>query len=188
MQKNIYSANKTVLKNIIPMELPLCISIEPTNLCNFKCAMCFHGNNETDPKAKPLKNMDDEVFDKVLNDIKEWTAEIGERVKLIKLYSLGEPLINSNIGEMVRKIKQANVCEKIEITSNGSLLSKDIAQKLVDDELDIFRLSVYSVEKSRMKFVTRTEISPEAIHENIRYLKEYRDKQGGIFHTFMQRC
>ena len=175
LQKNIHSGNKTVLKDVIPLNQPLCVSIEPTNTCNFKCAMCYHGNNESDPKAGPLKNMEMEVFEKTLEDLKSLVRETGERIKLIKLYSLGEPLLNPNICKMVKEIKETNVCEKIEITTNGSLLSKETAEKLVDYGLDILRLSVYSVEKERLHKVTRSNFDPKVIRENLEYLKQYRN-------------
>ena len=179
LQKNIHSANKIVLKDSIPLKQPLCISIEPTNLCNFKCAMCFHGNNENDPKAKPLKNMDNDVFKKTLYDIENWISKTGEKIKLIKLYSLGEPFVNPEACEMVKAIKERNICEKLEITTNGSLMTKETAEKLVNYGLDILRLSVYSVENGRMKAVTRSEITPAVIRENIEYLKYYRDEIRG---------
>ena len=49
--------------------------------------------------------MDMDCFEKTVSDIKKWVDECGEKVKLIKLYSLGEPLIHQNICEMVKKIK-----------------------------------------------------------------------------------
>ncbi len=176
LQKNIHSENRTILKDAIPLAQPLCISIEPTNLCNFKCVMCFHGNNESDPKAQPLKNIEPKVFDKTLNDIREWVAETGKRIKLIKLYSLGEPFVNSDVCEMVRKIKKMEICDQVEITTNGSLITQETARQLVDDGLDILRISVYSIEKERMKYVTQSEVSPDVIYQNLLYLKKYRDE------------
>lgn len=179
--KNIHAQNKTILKNAIPLSIPLCVSIEPSNLCNFKCVMCFHGNNELDPKAKPLKNMDMDVFNKILSDIKAWVGEAGKKIKLIKLYSLGEPLLNPHICDMVNMIKKSDVCEKIEITTNGSLLTYDTAKKLVDYGLDILRLSVYAVDADKMRQVTQSDVSPDKVYENLRYLKQYRDAVGRAF-------
>ncbi len=177
IQKNIYAVNKTVLRDAIPLKVPLCISIEPTNLCNFKCAMCFHGNNEDDPKAKPLKNMDEAVFEKTLEDIKKWVAESGEKIKLIKLYSLGEPFVNPSASVMVKRIKEADVCEKMEITTNGSLMTKEVADKLVEYGLDVLRLSVYSVNDERMKTVTKSKVPPSVVQENFEYLRKVRDEK-----------
>ena len=180
MQKNIYANDKTVLKDAIPLEVPFCVSIEPTNICNFKCRMCFHGNIETDPKAKPLKNMDIVVFEKTLADLKDWVLKTQTKIKLIKLYSLGEPLLNKEICNMVKAIKEADVCNKIEITTNGSLLTEDVAKKLIDYGLDILRISVYSVYKDRFKFVTQSDIEYDLIYKNVKFAKEYRDSNNGM--------
>ena len=175
--KNMYIDDRMVLKDKIPLRVPLCISIEPSNICNFKCVMCFHGNNECDERAKPLKNMDMECFEKTVMDIKKWVDECDEKVKLIKLYSLGEPLIHPNICEMVKRIKELNICDELEITTNASLLNEEIAEKLVDSGLDILRISIYGVNVEQHKYITKSLIMPEKIRENVLYLKKYREEQ-----------
>lgn len=175
--KNIYSKDRVVLKDRIPLNIPLCISIEPSNICNFKCVMCFHGNNECDERAKPLKNMDMDCFEKTISDIKEWVDECGEKVKLIKLYSLGEPLIHPNICEMVKRIKELEICETLEITTNASLLNENIAEKLVDYGLDILRVSIYGVSEDQHKYVTKSVLSSEDIRKNVLYLRKYREEK-----------
>lgn len=170
--KNYYAEARRVLMDVIPLEKPLCLSIEPTNLCNFKCTMCFHGNNEYAEDAKPLKNMDMNCFNKIIDDIKNWG---GDRIKLIKLYSLGEPLLHPAICEMVKIIKEANICDKIEITTNASLLTKEISEKLVEYGLDILRISVYGADSDHMKEITKSNFSPEDIKRNVKYLKNYRE-------------
>lgn len=175
--KNMYTEDRIILKDRIPLKIPLCISIEPSNICNFKCVMCFHGNNECDERAKPLKNMDMDCFEKTVSDIKKWVDECGEKVKLIKLYSLGEPLIHQNICEMVKRIKDLEICEELEITTNASLLNKNIAEKLVDYGLDILRISIYGVTDEQQKYVTKSMVSPGEIRENILYLKQYRERK-----------
>ena len=75
--KNLYPENRIVLKKRLPLDMPLCVSIEPTNICNFKCVMCFHGNNEQDQRAKPLGNIDWGMFEKILSDLREWTRLMG---------------------------------------------------------------------------------------------------------------
>ena len=178
MIMNMYTENRVKLKDVVPLEMPMCICIEPTNLCNFKCVMCFHGNNEYAEDAKPLQNMSMELFEKTICDLEQWKAKTGQKIKLIKLYSLGEPLLHPEIGAMVKRIKEADICGQIEITTNGSLLSKETAEKLVDYGLDILRISVYSVEDEHCKYITKSAIKPDEIREKTLYLKEYRDRKG----------
>ena len=177
--KNMYMNDRMILKDKVPLKIPLCISIEPSNICNFKCVMCFHGNNECDDRAKPLKNMEMSCFEKIILDIHEWIHECGhgEKVKLIKLYSLGEPLLHPGICEMVKKIKELEICDELEITTNASLLTPQIAEKLVDNGLDILRVSVYGATSLQYSYNTKTAFTPDHIKQNVVYLKEYRDKR-----------
>ena len=173
-----YSQKRQVLKDIIPLKLPLCISLEASNLCNFRCIMCYHGSDRYAEESKPLQHMDMSLFEKCVADIKTWCRKENAKIKVMKLYSLGEPLLHKNIGDMVRIIKEADICEMLEITSNASLLTKETAEKLVENGLDIFRASIYSVDEERNREITQTNVSPKQIEENIRYMREYRDSHG----------
>lgn len=175
---NMYPHNRTILKEQIPLVMPLCISIEPSNLCNFRCVMCYHCNDEYEEEAKPIKNMDWECFEKILSDMKQWRNSTGKKIKLIKLYSLGEPLLHPRLCDMLREIKDADVCSQVEITTNGSLLTSEIARKLVDYGLDILRVSVYSVIPERNLYLTKSKMQPQKIREQVKYLREYREQKG----------
>lgn len=181
--KNLYMESRTVLKDVLPLDMPMCVSIEPSNLCNFKCIMCYHGNNEKAEKAKPLSNMEWSVFEKALNDIKSWVKGCGvcgssRRIKLMKLYSLGEPLVNPKCLDMVKAIKQADIAEQLEITTNGSLMTEEISRKMVEYGLDIVRFSIYGLDDEEQKRVTGSSVSVEQIYNNISYLYKYREEQG----------
>ena len=178
IQKNIHNTDKIKLIDHIPLQQPLCISIEPSNLCNFKCSMCYHGNNENDAAAKPLKNMTWDIFQKTVDDVKKLVMKTGNPIKLIKLYSTGEPLLNKKIVDMIKTIKNLNICEKIEVTTNASLMDEKIARDLVDSGLDILRISVYSIYSERMKIITKSEISPDVIKKNVQYIWNYRNGKG----------
>lgn len=172
-----YQSNRINLMEEIPLEVPLCISIEPTNICNFKCQMCFQSTNEYKMKGGPFSFMEMELFHKVLNDIKELTS-CEKKIKLIKLYSMGEPLLNTNIGEMLKEIKKADICMQVEITTNASLLTEALSKAFVDNELDFLRASIYSMKEDNHKRVTQSDIRPLQIKNNLFFLRKYRDEQG----------
>ena len=140
-----YQKNRLTLRDVVPLDVPLCICIEPTNICNFKCLMCWQSTTEYTKHGGPFGNMTDELFDKLLEDMKEFCRHQGKKIKLIKLYSTGEPLLHKGICRMVQKIKGADICHEMEITTNASLLTKEVAKELVDLELDYLRASIYSV-------------------------------------------
>ena len=172
-----YRSNRIKLIDSIPLNLPLCISIEPTNICNFKCLMCWQSTDEY-RKAGNFGFMDMKLFYKVIDDIKSLCDKFGGKIKLMKLYSGGEPLLHKNITEMVHAIKTANICNELEITSNVSLLTEEMAKSFVDDGLDYFRASIYSVVPKEQLRITQSKVLPDEIHDRLGVLYKYRNEQG----------
>lgn len=173
-----YKTTRNILKDVLPVDLPYSISIEPSNICNFKCIMCTQGSEKYGKLGAPFLNMDMRCFNKVVSDLRQWCENTGKKIKVIRLYSTGESLLHPQIGEMVKRIKEQNVCDAIEITTNGSLLKSEYARQFVEYGLDYLRVSIYSVYKERNREITRNTISPEEIREKIKYLKDYRDSLG----------
>lgn len=173
-----YTTQRILLKDSVPLEVPLCICIEPTNICNFKCLMCWQSTEEYKRDGGPFYNMDMGVFRKIILDIKELCEKNKKKIKLIKLYSTGEPLLHPEINIMVKEIKEAGICENLEITTNAALLTKELAESFVDLGLDYLRVSIYSVLPERHMQVTQSKITPKCIANNVKYLKAYRTQQG----------
>lgn len=172
-------SNRQILKDILPLEKPFTIFIEPSNSCNFRCLQCPHGLDDYEEKAGPIGNMSEEVFSKLLNDMIEWKKDFNEKylLKVIRLYLEGEPLINPRYCEMLRQLKENNIAERIELVTNGSLLSKEICEKLVEYGLDYITISIYSVIEEKNKHITRSDITPTQIRDNIKYLRKIRDEK-----------
>ncbi|WP_297966363.1 radical SAM protein [uncultured Anaerovibrio sp.] len=114
-----YQNDRVKLIDAVPLDAPLCIIVEPTNVCNFKCLMCWQSTEDYKKDGGPFSNMDMKLFEKIIDDTKSMVEKYG-KIKLIKLYSTGEPLLHPQIGEMVKTIKDANICVNLEITTNGS--------------------------------------------------------------------
>ena len=79
---------------------------------------------------------------------------------------------------MVRIAKKADIAERVDTFSNGSLLTKDISRRLIDDGLDIIRFSIYAAEDMRHRKVTKTKCDVATIRDNIKLLRELRDSKG----------
>lgn len=172
-----YQQNRICLKDALPLERPLCISFEPTNICNFKCLMCCQSTEEFKKEGGPFINMSYELFSKGLEDVKKFCTN-GNKIKLVKLYSLGEPLLNPLIEQMLIDVKKADVAEKVEITTNASLLTESMAKTFVDYELDYLRCSIYAIDDEQQKSVTGANIKARDILAKVAKLKKYRDSCG----------
>ena len=133
MMKKIAGKKPNIIKELagrlfffLP-QIPSYVQVGITNKCNFNCKMC--------PRAflnVPYKDMDFELFKKIvarLNGVYE-----------INLSSWGETLLHPRIFEMIKYCKDLGF--KTDFTSNGSLLSPSVADKLIKAGLDRISFSI----------------------------------------------
>ena len=165
------NTGRKVLKEVIPLQKPFTVLIEPSSLCNFRCLQCFQRLKGDNYFTKTRMNMPLSRFEKVLSQLKEWQ---GPKIKVLKLSIYGEPLMNPDFCEMVRMAKTADVAERIETTSNVSLLTREKAEKLVDAGLDYLRVSIYGADVENHRKVTSSTFTPEMIRSNLFTLLEVR--------------
>ena len=86
------------------------IYIEITNICNLKCKFC--------PETSRNKEyMSIENFEKIIEKIHKHT-------KLVCLHVKGEPLLHSNLEELLEILEKYNL--KANITTNGTLITQNI--------------------------------------------------------------
>ena len=136
----IVSHDRKLLRDKVPLSKPWYLFIEPTNLCNFRCLSCIHGSENTRNDLAPLRHMEMGLYKKLICELQEWD---GPRLKLLRLAVLGEPLMNSEFCDMVRIAKEANVAERVDTFSNGSILTEEVSGKLIEYGLDVIRFSIY---------------------------------------------
>ena len=130
---------RTRLETVIPFSTPYLVFLDPSDVCNQHCAFCPSG----DPKllkrvGRTPKLMDFELYQKIIDDL----AAMPEPVKTLRLYSDGEPLLNSDFPNMVRYAKKTGRFGQVDTTSNGVLLKPDLSQKIVNAGLDKIFISV----------------------------------------------
>jgi len=106
------------------------IYIEPTNRCNLKCVTCVRNSWD-----EPLGDMDWSVYQKLIDNL----ADFPE-VKTIAFAGLGEPLLHPKLPEMIQLAHERGL--RTEMTSNAMLLTKEIANRLIDAGLDQFAVSI----------------------------------------------
>ena len=141
--------------------LPSVIRIEVTNGCDLKCIIC-------DRKAMKRKIglMDFDLFKKIADNA------IKCKIPVIGLNRFGEPLLNQNIVDMIRYCKK-NGAPYVELTTNGTKLSKELSAKLIKSGLDSIAISMDGFTKETYEAI-RIGANFNDVKKNVRDLLELK--------------
>ena len=151
---SLRNRDRAPLHSIAPLDHPLVIYLEPTNVCNFRCAMCPTGDTELVKQHRPVGMMPWELWKKIVDDFKAFEKP-AENAHLFKD---GESTLHPRFLDMLGYLRDSGVVKRIWIKTNGSKLSPKYNQGLIDNGLDDIGISVEHVtsagylERSRVKF------------------------------------
>lgn len=166
------------LSDLIPLEMPFTLFIDPTNWCNFKCSFCPRNFDDFSTYAGKFQHMDMVLFEKIMEDLKLCNGKL----KVLRLFYLGEPLLCPDFLNMLKMAIEYDIAERIEISSNASLLTLEIARKILElaktySGIIYLRFSIYSVIVEKNKNITKSPITVEDICGNVGRFKELREEQ-----------
>lgn len=162
------------LIDIIPLKKPFTLLIEPSNYCNFRCVSCFQSLKEENYLTKHRGLMSMELYRDIIRQFQEWE---GDKLKVLKLSLYGEPFTNPNFGEMLRIAREADIAERIETTTNASLLTEELCEQLVTYGIDYIRVSIYGGNQKRYEEVTSCpDVSMDKIWNNLKRVQEFKKK------------
>ncbi len=112
--------------------LPDEVTIEPTNRCNSRCAICLPYRRDPAAPAPPLGCMAWETLERV--------APLLRRARRVLFTGNGEPLLHPRYLEMARWVK-ARV-PFVYLFTNGSLIDDAVARGLVAARVDLVSVSL----------------------------------------------
>jgi len=164
--------HRICLTDVIPLATPFAVNIDPCDKCNFQCKFC-PTSDRTLMKNTPGRNhgvINMELYKKVIDDI----ASFDDKIKLLNLHKDGEPLLNKNISKMVSFAKQAQCAEKIVITTNASLLTRELSIELIEAGLDRLIISIEGINEHQYLRYSNYKIDYENFVDNIRFFYENR--------------
>ena len=168
--------NRHNLIDVIPLKKPYTLLIEPSNYCNFKCVQCFQSIQADNYLKEHRGLMSMETFETIIHQFQTWE---GDKLKVLKLSLYGEPFTNPDFCEMLRIAKNAEIAERIETTTNASMITEQIAEKLVEYGIDYIRVSIYGGKQKRYEEVTSVEtVSMKEIYQNLKYIQKLKKAKG----------
>ena len=160
------------LAGILPLATPFTIYIDPSSACNFKCNFCCHSIGPNHIKRSEFKPqiMDFELFSSAIEQMKDFPGKI----KMLSLFLVGEPLLNKRLPDMIAYARESMIADRIFLTTNGSLLTKQLNRALIDAGLDEILISVEALDTEGYREIASVNIDYELFVDNIRNLFENR--------------
>lgn len=120
--------------NLLRLHRPLTqltkVYIEPTVSCNLDCVMCFRNSWD-----QPIGRMSDETFATILSGLKRL-----DPIPSVYFGGIGEPLFHPRTTRWIKEAKALGV--KVEMITNGTLLSRRKIKEIVEAGLDVLWLSL----------------------------------------------
>ena len=173
--KPSYDTNRQRLADIIPLDTPFTVYIEPTRYCNFKCFYCMHATRgEKDgPLEKTgldLKHMPFDLYEEILKQL----SAFPQRIKRIVFSGLGEPLVYPELYKIVECAKKAGICDKIDIITNASVLNREKSDALIEAGLSRILISLQGLSREKYRDVCGVSLDMDELIENIKYLYDNR--------------
>jgi len=164
--------NRTKLETVIPLSVPFIINVDPSDVCNFQCKFCPTADHEL-MKRTPGRNhglIDFNLYKKIINDI----CEFEKPIKVLRLYKDGEPLLHPRFPEMIRYAKEKRCAERIDTTTNASLLTPKKNIEIIEAGLDRINISVEGVNENQYLKFSNYKIDFDKFVGNIRHFYENR--------------
>jgi len=110
------------------------------------------------------------LLEKLANDIADFDDEIG----VVDICGSGEPLLMRNIIKWIQLLKNTNNIRQLKMTTNGTLLTPQKTEKVVNAGLDLIIISINGINDEHYKKITHSRVNFSALLENISYL--YKNK------------
>lgn len=137
---------------------PKYIEINTVDGCNSRCVMCLRSS---EPKDKKSYLMTDELFDKFVDEVKEYT----DWIEMILVTCLGEPLLDPKLPERIKKLKDIGI-KHIHISTNAALLTEEWVYKLYESKVDDIRISLDGLSKEVYEAV-RVGLNYDIVKKNV---------------------
>lgn len=167
------SITKEELLQARNLERILYLNLEFTNRCNLGCTGCFNYYSDVfadfdENRIHPPSDSRAELLthEQILDVISQ-AADFG--AKSIDLMGGGEPLAHKRFIELVEHSRKVGL--EVETFTNGTLITRDIAQRLFDNEVTPY-VKVYSLNPELHDRMVNRRGAHQRVMRGIEFLKE----------------
>ena len=143
------------------------VSLDITRRCNLRCQMCFYygGDGRNDLRLEELTGQ--EIISLVVNRLEGTDYDLTG----------GEPLVRTDLVEILKAIRDRRAA--CSVTTNGTLMTPDLARRMVEDELLTgIHFSLHGLKETHEE-ITRVKNSFDRTLRGIEWILAARAKKGG---------
>lgn len=146
-------------------DFPLQIDFELNSTCQLSCGFCVHGQERVQKRMIDFKD-----FARVIDEASE------HGLCSIKMNYINEPLLRRDLPLFIEYAKRKGVLN-VYFASNGVLLSREMAQRLIDVGLSKIMISLDATTPETFKTMRRSDKFEEIV-ANIHGLLALREELG----------
>ncbi|MFA6461398.1 MAG: radical SAM protein [Candidatus Woesearchaeota archaeon] len=145
---------------------PRAIQVEISSICNLRCSMCYIHELERNGVGVLTFEQFKDLIDRNFN---YWHS--------IKLWGIGEPLLNKDLFKMIKY--ETSKGRYTNISTNGQLLTPEICEQIIDSGLNRLFVSIDTVDPVQYEKI-RVGGKFEILERNLTYLvKLIKEKKKG---------
>ncbi|UCV23795.1 radical SAM/SPASM domain-containing protein [Ferribacterium limneticum] len=171
LKSKLNPENRSVLQDIIPLETPFLLYVDPSSACNFKCEFCPTGHVDLVRGANYKRRvLSLELFEKFVRDLEAFSSPI----RVLRMNKIGEPLLNKHLPQMIRLAKESGRVGSIDLATNASLFTPVLLEAIIDAGLDRLNISLEGINAAQYRQHAKVEVDFEAITASIRWLHNHR--------------
>jgi radical SAM protein with 4Fe4S-binding SPASM domain len=170
IKKNLDRRSEFV--DIVPIHegipMPTWIELSLIDVCNRKCTFC----PKSDEKVAP--DTFQKMTKKIIDEIHDQLSEIHFK-GTISLCGYGEPMLHNDISYIVKKLSNVS---KVEVITNGDVLSPKRLQELYISDVSKVLVSMYDGPEQIKKFTEMTKkanVPEDLVILRDRWYDEYND-------------
>ena len=121
------------------INFPKILSIQTTSLCNASCVFCPYQDIKN---LFPKQIMDLDLYARIIDESNSY-----KHIERIIVYMNNEPLTDPHLIERINYAKEKVPWASVHILTNGSLLTEELSQDLINSKLDWIGFSLHGIEK-----------------------------------------
>ena len=167
-----YEHKRQILADIVPLPAPFTLFISPTHRCNFRCYYCTHSKSAAEKEVSGFQSV--HISSELLDRLVEQAARFEGKIKRIVFTGLGEPLMNRDLPEIIRRFSHAGAAEGYEVITNAYLLTHEMTDRLLAAGLTYLRVSVQGVNSRQYRNTTGIDIDYDRLVDQLRYFYEHK--------------